>query len=103
MAQLRYVIVGDSNVRRNVNKTNKRSCPQLASTTVLTCNDSCIFDEALGQVQDDVDVLLLSCITNFITSAPEDSMVGKRVEPVLDGFIEALSGQKRRGHILIMC
>jgi len=78
MAQLRYAIVGDSNVRRNVNKTNKRSCPQLASTRVLTCNDFSIFDEVLGQVHDDADVLLLSCITNFITAALEDSMVGKR-------------------------
>ena len=93
MAQLRYVFIGDSNVRRNVNKTNKRSCPQLSSTTVLTCNDFSNFDEVLGQVRDDVDVLLLSCISNFITSSPEDSMVGKRVEPILEGSVEAISGE----------
>jgi len=92
MAHQLFVIIGDSNVRRNVNKTNKRSCPQLSSTKVVTCNDASIFEETLGAVQEDVDVLLLSCISNFLTASPEDSMVGKRVEPVLDGFIEALSG-----------
>ena len=92
MAQLRYVIVGDSNVRRNVNKTNKRSCPQLQSTVVLTCNDFSIFDETLLSVKDDVNVVLFSCITNFLTASPEDSMVGKRVEPIFDAFIESLSG-----------
>jgi len=94
MAQLRYALIGDSNVRRNVNKTNKRSCPQLASTAVLTCNDFSIFDETLNSVKDDVDIVLLSCITNFLTASPEDSMVGKRVEPVLEAFVEALSGRQ---------
>ena len=92
MAQLRYAIIGDSNIRRNINKTNKRSCPQLSTTSVLTCNDLSIFDECLSSVKDDVDVLLLSCISNFLTSAAEDSLVGKRVEPILDGFVESLSG-----------
>jgi len=92
MAQQLFVLVGDSNVRRNVNKMNKRSCPQLSSATVVTCNDASIFEEVLGSVRDDVNVLLLSCITNFITSAPEDSMVAKRVEPVLEDFSLALSG-----------
>jgi len=91
MASLKYVLISDSNVRRNINKTNKRSCPQLAATTVLTCGDFSIFDESLSQVKDDTDVLILSCITNFLTSAPEDSMVGKRVEPVLDAFVRGPS------------
>ena len=92
MAQLRYAIIGDSNVRRNTNKTNKRSCPQLSSALVLTCNDASIFDETLSEVKDETSVLLLSCITNFLTAAPEDSLVGKRVEPVFDSFVEALAG-----------
>jgi len=95
MAELKYAIIGVSNVRQNVNKTNKRSCPPLSSAAVLTCNDASIFDEVLGQERDDVDVLLLSCITNFLTAAPEDSMVGKRVEPVLEGFVDALLGKDR--------
>jgi len=95
MSQQLFVVIGDSNIRRNVNKTNKRSCPQLSSSTVMTCNDASIFEEVLSTVRDDANVLLLSCITNFLTAAPEDSFVGKRVEPVLDDFILALSGTKR--------
>ena len=94
----KFFVIGDSNVRRNINKTNKRSCPQLSSSTVLTCNDASIFDVTLGQVRDDAYVLLISCITNFLTAAPEDSMVGKRVEPVLDGFVEALLGKNKYFH-----
>jgi len=59
---------------------------------VVTCNDASIFDEVLGAVRDDVNVLLLSCITNFLTAAPEDSMVGKRVEPVFEDFALSLAG-----------
>lgn len=92
MAQQLFVIIGNSNVRRNVNKTNKRSCPQLSTTKVLTCNDISIFDETLSEVPDDANVLLLSCISNFLTAAPEDSLVSKRVEPVLEDFVLSLSG-----------
>ena len=92
MAQQLFVIIGDSNVRRNVNKTNKRSCPQLSSTKVMTCNDISIFDETLREVPDDANVLLLSCISNFQIAAPEDSLVSKRVEPVLEDFVLSLSG-----------
>jgi len=89
----KYVLLGDSNVRRNVNKTNKRSCPQLSSSTVLTCTDGSVFDEVLSDVKDDTTILLVACLTNFITAAPEDSSVAKRVEPILDGFVESLSGR----------
>jgi len=95
MANQLFVIIGDSNIRRNVNKTNKRSCPQLSTAKVVTCNDAAIFDEALIGVPDDTTVLLLSCVSNFLTAAPEDSLVSKRVEPVLEDFVLSLAGTER--------
>ena len=88
MSQLRsFTIVGDSNIKRNVTKTNTRACPQLSGAQVLSCQKIELLDEVLGRVRKESTICILSCITNFLTSSEEDSMVSKRIEPVLDEFL----------------
>jgi len=89
--QLRYVLIGDSNVRRNINDVNRRACPPLASTKFIPCTSSSVFDECLNRVSADCDVVLVSCITNFLTDSDEDSSAGKRVEPVIVEFRDLLT------------
>ena len=80
MAQIRvFSIIGDSNVKRNVTQTNSRACPQLKGCQVLTCHKVQLLDEAVGQLRPESNVCLLACITNFLISSEEDSMVSKRV------------------------
>jgi hypothetical protein len=86
-----FTLVGDSNVRRHVNSVNKRACPQLSSAQIISCGSSSIFDESLSTVRKESTVLILSCITNFLTGSSEDDVVGKRVEPLIDSFLEKIN------------
>ena len=92
MAQLRsFSIIGDSNIKRNISKTNARACPQMSGSQILSCQKLEVLDEVLGRLRNESNVCILSCVTNFLTSSEEDSMVSKRIEPVLDEFAGAIS------------
>ena len=86
-----FSIIGDSNVRRNISKTNSRACPQMAGCQLLECYRLQLLDDVLGQVRPESNVCILSCVTNFLTSSLDDSMVSKRIEPVLEEFCAILS------------
>ena len=92
MAQLwSFSLVGDSNIKRNISKTNARACPQMATSQLLYCQKLELLDEVLHRVRKETNACVVSCVTNFLTSSEEDSMVSKRVEPVLDDFVGALT------------
>ena len=92
MAQLRcFSLIGDSNVKRNVSKTNIRACPQLSGCQILQCQNLALFDEAVSSIRKESNVCIVSCVTNFLTSSDEDSMVSKRVEPVIEQLLGVLS------------
>ena len=91
MAQARvFTLLGDSNVKRNITKTNTRACPQMLGCQVLTCMKLELLEAALGQIRKESNVCIVSCVTNFLASSEEDSVVSKRIEPVLDDFCTAL-------------
>ena len=92
MAQLRsFTIIGDSNVKRNISKTNSRACPQMSGTQFLYCQRLELLDEVLTKIRKESSVCIVSCITNFLASSEEDPMVSKRVEPVIGEFGEAIT------------
>ena len=87
MAQARcFSILGDSNVKRFVTLVNRRACPELESAQVLLCGRLALLSDALGEVRDVTDVVLVSCLTNFLTSASGSSSAALRVEPALLDF-----------------
>ena len=91
MAQLRsFTIIGDSNVKRNISKTNSRACPQMLGAQFLYCQRLELLDEVLTKIRKESSVCIVSCITNFLASSEEDPMVSKRVEPVIGEFGEAI-------------
>ena len=84
MAQSRaFAILGDSNVRNHVTKTSCRSNPQLKDAQILSCGHLGIFAETLVQVAGDSTICIVSCLTNFLTSATGPPSVSNRIEPVL--------------------
>ena len=86
-----FAVVGDSNIRNHINKTNCRANPNLKSAQVLSCGSLEIFIDILRQVKTVADVCIVSCLTNFLTSAPEGpSTVSHRVEPVFQEIRSAL-------------
>ena len=85
-----FALLGDSNIRRLVNKTSKCVHPQLKSAQVLSCNSLEIFAETLRQVNTVSNVCIISCLTNFITSSEGPSTISARVEPVVQDIRSAL-------------
>ena len=89
MAQLsassvpKFSILGDSNVHPHVNKTSCRANPQLKSAQVLQCGNLAIFPESLGKIRPESSMVIIACLTNFLTSVDGPSVVSQRVEPVI--------------------
>ena len=91
MSQSRvFLIVGDSNVRNFINKTSCRANPLLKSAQVLSCGSLEILRSSLEEVQEASNVLVMSCVTNFLASAEGPTSVSRRVDPVLQDFRTAL-------------
>ena len=88
-----FSVLGDSNVRRHLNKVNCRSNPLMKASQLIPCGHIEILSESLGEVRAESNVVILSCITNFFTSIPDGSSTpaGLRVEPVLSQFQETVS------------
>jgi hypothetical protein len=92
MAQTRvFALIGDSNIRRHVNRMSRKANPGMKNCQVIPCGSMELLNEALVSVPDTANVCLLACVTNFITGAPNTSTsVGPRVSPVLDDLVSAL-------------
>ena len=82
--------MGDSNVNWFVTLVNRRACPQLEVAQVLLCGHLALLAEALHEVHETTNVCLVSCITNFLTSASGSSSAALRVKPALTEFWEKL-------------
>jgi len=88
---LEFSLIGDSNVRRFVTNVNKKACPEIASAQISSCPKISMLSEALRQVSDGTDVVILTCITNFIVDVAGSSSPGVRAEPVITGFKKKVS------------
>jgi len=93
MAQLRvFSLVGDSNVRRNMNESNCLDRPLMSGAETITCTKLALFPQSLFAIRSSSTVCIISCVTNFLADSPEEngSMPGQRVEPVLTEFFRLL-------------
>ena len=63
----------------------------MSSCQVLECHKPELFDEVLAKLRRETTICIISCVTNFLTASDDDPMVSKRIEPVLDDFVGALS------------
>lgn len=93
-----FSLVGDSNIRKNINSVNWKDRPLMKSAEVIVCKKLILFSEALKEVRDSSNVVVVSCISNFIADA-EDEEGGiltprNRAEPVILEF---------RRHLLNFC
>ena len=86
-----FSIIGDSNVKRNISKTNARACPQMSGAQFLQCGRLQLFEESLRSIRKESNVCIVSCVTNFLTSSEEEPMVSRRIEPILEEFCSVLS------------
>ena len=92
MAQARCVtIIGDSNSKRHMSENNIRGRPLMSGAQVVQCGRMPLFSEALKSLRVESDVCIISCITNFLTSAKGSSAVSLRVEPVISDFLAKIT------------
>lgn len=100
-----FTILGDSNVRRFLSSVNKRACPDIEASQILTCMKAPLFPEALSQIKDESDAVVVACVTNFITDSKGSSTVSARVEPVIVKFMERIIGacELSPGRTFLVC
>lgn len=85
-----FLILGDLNVRNYINKTSCCANPGLKYSQVLSCGNIEIFRPSLEAVREESNVVIVSCVTNFLASSDGPTSVPRRVEPVLQDFLAAL-------------
>ena len=79
-----FGLIGDSNVKRNMSPTSCRD-PLMLSSQVIQCGRIEVFKQSLKNIKSEVDVVIVSCFSNFLSSSEETSeSVGHRIDPVLD-------------------
>ena len=83
-----FSIVGDSNITRHMSPLNCRDRPLMSGAQLIPCGRMVTLAESLKSVRIESNVVLLSCLTNFITRAVDiSSTVGVQVEPILSQFL----------------
>ena len=105
MSLRNFSIVGDSNIKRHMNPTNCRDRPLMSGAQVIPCGKASLLAEAMRSVRKESNVVLLSCITNFLTSTEEaGSSISFRVEPVLHEVFQLIAeaAQGFKDHFVIV-
>lgn len=97
MSQLRvFSLVGDSNVSRHMNPTNRRDRPAMEAAEVLPCTRVEAFRTTLCSVREESTVCIVSCITNFLTSSSSSDTLSLRVDPVFKDFFSTIVSECER-------
>ena len=85
-----FSLVGDSNLRRHVSPLSCREV-HMSGAQISTCGRIEALAEVLRGTRSESTVVVVACITNFLTSSEEISTsVGLRVGPVLSSFREVI-------------
>ena len=88
----RFAIVGDSNVKRHMSTINCRDRPLMSGAQIVPCGRLVTLSESIKSVRAKVNVVILSCVTNFITGAKNVSTTAAlHVEPILTECLQVLS------------
>ena len=88
-----FSILGDSNIKRHMNPINCRDRPMMSGCQVLPCEKLSVLAETLKAVRVESNVVLIACLTNFLTSSAEaGASITHRVDPVLRDALAAING-----------
>ena len=78
-----FTLLGDSNIRRHMNKNTFRSNLQVKAAQILPCGNLGILPETLEKIRAESNCCILSCMSNFISDCTGPDSVSQRVEPAL--------------------
>ena len=86
-----FSLLGDSNVRNNVNKTSTSARASIKSAQVISCGHLENLVESLTQVRESSNVCILACVTNFLASCDGPSSVSQRIQSTLQDIRDAVA------------
>ena len=86
-----FSLLGDSNVRNNVNKTSTSARASIKSAQVISCGHLENLVESLSQVRESSNVCILACVTNFLASCDGPSSVSQRIQSTLQDIRDAVA------------
>ena len=81
-----FTVIGDSNVQQNMTPFNTRDRPGLSDAQVLSSSRLHVLPDALRSVRGTSTIVILACITNYLTSSAESSSILNRISPILTEF-----------------
>ena len=87
-----FSLLGDSNIKRHMNHTNCRD-PAMSGCQVLPCGHLSILAESLKNVRSESNVVILACITNFITRSDESGSIANRADPIFHQVASVLGAE----------
>ena len=87
-----FSLVGDSNIKRHMNPTNCRD-PVMSGCQVLHCGCLAALAESLKSIRAESNVLILACISNFVTRSEESGSIANCVEPIFRKFASVISAE----------
>ena len=74
-----------------MNPLSCRDRPMMSGAQHLSCGRLEVLAESLGTIREESNVLVVACITNFLTSTSDEaSSVSLRVEPIIQDFLGKL-------------
>ena len=85
-----FTVIGDSNVRQNMTPFNVRDRPGLSDAQLLSCTRLDLLPDVLRSVRANSNVVIVSCLTNYLTSSDQSDSVLTRVSPYLVEFRQHL-------------
>ena len=88
-----FSILGDSNVVQNMTPFNCRDRPMMKSAQCIPCGRLDLLAESLRQIRVESNVVVMSCITNFLTGSNSAGVgsVSQKIEHVLAQFLLLVS------------
>ena len=92
-----FSLLGDSNIKRHMNPTNCRDRPLMSGCEVLPCGRLSVLAESLKSIRSESNVVILSCLTNFITMSEESGSTASRVAPIFQD-VAAMVGEEAAKH-----
>jgi hypothetical protein len=81
-----FSVVGDSNIQRNLVDYNCSNRGEMRESQVLPCTSITTFEACLSKVRSEANILILSCLSNFLRDSESASDPSTRMSEVLKKF-----------------
>ena len=81
-----FSIIGDSNVQRNLVDYNCSNRDEMKSAQLIPCTSMVTFQACLPKIRPESNILILSCLSNFLRDSESSTDSSSRMTTVLEKF-----------------